>query len=201
MGRPQSCVKTLDWNRSRWVKTDQCVQTVHRGAYEYIQHMRHYKKFIFYNSLVPLKSIISGTGAAIYSNNDFGPTGHHHPRSSPLPRVCTVLSASAIFKCILEVGVLCRCSVQPAILPRSPQLCLNGGLSVARGLSQASRVGEGDSHVLGEKGNVRWCVVVMQHCSTSPGNYVYHLVLFVDAVSDYYERVYHTSELTLSVER
>jgi hypothetical protein len=36
--------------------------------------------------------IISRTGAAILSK-----TGHYHPRSSPLPLVCTVLNVSAIF--------------------------------------------------------------------------------------------------------
>jgi hypothetical protein len=48
--------------------------------------------------------IISGTGAAIWSKTNFGPIGHHHPRSSPLPRLCTVPSASGI----LEV-VFCEC--------------------------------------------------------------------------------------------
>jgi hypothetical protein len=38
---------------------------------------------------------------------NFEPTGHHHLRGSPLPRVCTVLSASAILKCILQV-VFCE---------------------------------------------------------------------------------------------
>jgi hypothetical protein len=52
-------------------------------------------------------SIISGTGAAIWSKTNFGPIGHHHPRSSPIPLICTVPSASAIFKCILQV-VFCE---------------------------------------------------------------------------------------------
>jgi hypothetical protein len=42
-------------------------------------------------------SIISGTGAVIWSKTNLGASGHHHPRSSPLLRVCTVPSASAIF--------------------------------------------------------------------------------------------------------
>jgi hypothetical protein len=41
-------------------------------------------------------SIISGTGADIWSKTNFGPTGHHHLRSSPLPRVFTVPRASAM---------------------------------------------------------------------------------------------------------
>jgi hypothetical protein len=41
-------------------------------------------------------SIISDTGAAMCSNANFGPAGHYHPPSSPLPLVCTVPSASAI---------------------------------------------------------------------------------------------------------
>jgi hypothetical protein len=39
-------------------------------------------------------STISGTGAAIWSETNFGPTTHHHLRSSPLPRICAVPSAS-----------------------------------------------------------------------------------------------------------
>jgi hypothetical protein len=52
-------------------------------------------------------SIISSTGAAIWSKINFGPAGYHHPGSSSLPRVCTIPSASAIFKCILEF-VFCK---------------------------------------------------------------------------------------------
>jgi hypothetical protein len=62
-------------------------------------------------------SISFGTGSAIRSKANFGPSGHCHPRSSPLPRVFTVHSASTIFKCILEY-VLLGCSAPPAILPR-----------------------------------------------------------------------------------
>jgi hypothetical protein len=40
--------------------------------------------------------IISGTGAAIWSEINFGTTGYHHPHSTLL-RVCTIPSASAIF--------------------------------------------------------------------------------------------------------
>jgi hypothetical protein len=99
------------------------------------------------------------------------PTGHHHPRSSPLPRVCTVPRASAIFlKCILEVviskGVQHRMSI---CLDRlicvkivAFQFYLQSGKQ-----RKVGRVGD-DSHVVfgnkfhGEKGNVRRCVVVMQ---------------------------------------
>jgi hypothetical protein len=52
-------------------------------------------------------SIISRTGTAIWSKTNFGPTGHHHPQGSPIPHVCTVPSASATFKCILNV-VFCE---------------------------------------------------------------------------------------------
>jgi hypothetical protein len=53
-------------------------------------------------------------------------------------------------------------SAPPAILPRSPQLCQNGGIS------EKSRVDGDDSHIVfgqkipDEKGNVRQCVVAMQ---------------------------------------
>jgi hypothetical protein len=47
-------------------------------------------------------SIISGTGAAIWSKTNFEPTGHHH-----LLLVCTVPRASVIFRCILE-AVFCE---------------------------------------------------------------------------------------------
>jgi hypothetical protein len=42
-------------------------------------------------------SIIAWTGTAICSKTNFRPTGHHRPRSSPLPRVFTVPSFSALF--------------------------------------------------------------------------------------------------------
>jgi hypothetical protein len=42
-------------------------------------------------------SIISGTGAAIWSKTNFGPIGHHHPGSSSLTPVCTTPMASVIF--------------------------------------------------------------------------------------------------------
>jgi hypothetical protein len=42
-------------------------------------------------------SILSGTCAAIWLKTNFGSSGHHHPRKSPLPHVCTVPSASAFF--------------------------------------------------------------------------------------------------------
>jgi hypothetical protein len=41
-------------------------------------------------------SIISETVAAIWSKATFGASGHSHPRSSPLPRLCTIPSISAI---------------------------------------------------------------------------------------------------------
>jgi hypothetical protein len=40
---------------------------------------------------------ISGTGAAIWSKTNFGHTGYHHLRNSPLLLVCTIPSASATF--------------------------------------------------------------------------------------------------------
>jgi hypothetical protein len=69
------------------------------------------------------------------------------------------------FKCILEV-MFC----EGGILPQSPQLCQNGGLSVLSSISETekSRVGAGNSHAVfgqkfpGEKESGRWCVVVMQ---------------------------------------
>jgi hypothetical protein len=73
---------------------------------------------------------------------------------------------------------VCGCSAPPVILPESPQLCQNSGLSVFifnRGNREKSRgqvrrvewVGD-DSHVVFgqtfpcEKGSVRQCIVVMQ---------------------------------------
>jgi hypothetical protein len=50
---------------------------------------------------------------------NFGSTDHNYPRNKLFPRVCTLPSASAISKCILEI-VFCRCSAPPAILPRWP---------------------------------------------------------------------------------
>jgi hypothetical protein len=48
--------------------------------------------------------INSGTGAAIWSQSNFGPTVQHHPRSNPFSHVCTVPSTSEMFKC----GLLCE---------------------------------------------------------------------------------------------
>jgi hypothetical protein len=44
------------------------------------------------------RSIISGTGVAIWSNTNSKPTGRHHPWGNRLLHVCTVTSTSAIFK-------------------------------------------------------------------------------------------------------
>jgi hypothetical protein len=65
--------------------------------------------------------------------------------------------------------VLCGCLALPVILPKSPHLCQNGGLSVLSSTAETikSRVGVYDSHVVfgqkfpGEKGSVRRYVVVM----------------------------------------
>jgi hypothetical protein len=55
-------------------------------------------------------SIISGTGAAIWSKT----TGYHHHQSSLISRICTIVIASAIIELILEVvfleGVQQHCS-------------------------------------------------------------------------------------------
>jgi hypothetical protein len=40
----------------------------------------------------------SGTDAAIWSKTNFGPTGHHHPQSSPFLHVRTIPTASAILE-------------------------------------------------------------------------------------------------------
>jgi hypothetical protein len=47
-------------------------------------------------------SIISMTGASVWSKTNFKSNGYHNPRSRLLRCVCTVPSASAIFKCILK---------------------------------------------------------------------------------------------------
>jgi hypothetical protein len=66
--------------------------------------------------------------------------------------------------------VLRGCSAPQAILPQSPPLCQNGGLSVVSSITETekSRVDEDESHVVfgqkfpGGKGSVRRCVVLMQ---------------------------------------
>jgi hypothetical protein len=47
-------------------------------------------------------SIISGTGPAIWTKTNFGPTGHHQPLSSLLPRICTFPSHSALITSIVS---------------------------------------------------------------------------------------------------
>jgi hypothetical protein len=92
---------------------------------------------------IPHIAIISGTFADIWPKSNFGPTGHHHPRSGPLPCICIVPSICAIFKYILEV-VFCVCSAQPAILTRSSSLCQNGGILVNTGVLSEQR-GKGNT--------------------------------------------------------
>jgi hypothetical protein len=109
--------------------------------------------------------IISGTSAAIWLKTNFEPTGHHRPRRSPLPRVCTIPSSSAPFFNSCSVSVFCT-----AILPRSLQLCQNGGLQfylhsrkqrTVEWVEDGSRVSFGQKFP-GEEGSVRLSVVVMQ---------------------------------------
>jgi hypothetical protein len=71
--------------------------------------------------------LLSGQG-------NFGPSGHHHPRSSTLPHEYIVQSASAISKCILEV-------IFSAILPRSPQLCQNDSFSIFFSTEETENLG------------------------------------------------------------
>jgi hypothetical protein len=87
-------------------------------------------------------SIISRTVAAVWSETNFGPTGHHRPRSSPLPLVCTIPSASAISKCTLEV-VFCEC-VQHRL-----RFCLDhfNCVKMAAGKQRKVRWVADDSHV------------------------------------------------------
>jgi hypothetical protein len=77
----------------------------------------------------------------------FGPTGHHHHWSNPLPHVSTIPSASATFIVHPVSCVLWGCSAPAAILPWSPQLCRNGRLSVLSSIfniqTEKSMVGGG----------------------------------------------------------
>jgi hypothetical protein len=56
---------------------------------------------------IPLLSIISGTGIAIWLKTDFGPTGHHYPQSSPLLCICLFPEFPPFIKCALE-GTFCE---------------------------------------------------------------------------------------------
>jgi hypothetical protein len=73
---------------------------------------------------------MSTTGAAIWSKANFGPTGHHHPRSSPFLGVCIVLGVFTTFSMHPGSCIPWGCLAPPAILPRSPQLCQNAGLPI-----------------------------------------------------------------------
>jgi hypothetical protein len=112
-------------------------------------------------------SIIYGTGAAILSKTNFGPTGHHHP----LQRVCTVPSASVIFKCILE-AMFCE-GVQHllrfyldhlnCVKMAAFQFCIQSGKQRRVGcVRDNSHVGFGKKKFPGKKGSVRWCAVMIQ---------------------------------------
>jgi hypothetical protein len=50
-----------------------------------------------WDALYKEQYLIYGTGTGIWSKTNFGSTGHHHSRRSPLPRVCIAPIASAIF--------------------------------------------------------------------------------------------------------
>jgi hypothetical protein len=105
----------------------------------------------------------------LVKKSGFGPTGHHHPRSSYLLRVCTVPSTSAVFKSMLGV-VFCE-GVQHRL-----RFCLDHLNCVKMAFFQfyfqsgkqrkVWLVGDG-SHAVssqkspGEKGSVSLCVVVM----------------------------------------
>jgi hypothetical protein len=100
----------------------------------------------------------------MWSKTSFGPTGHHHPRSSCIP---SVPRASDNFKMHPGCRVLWGCSEPPAILPRSPRQCTNGGLAFqfylqSRKLRKVSWVGD-DSHAVFDKifsGEKRKCETV-----------------------------------------
>jgi hypothetical protein len=93
-------------------------------------------------------SISSGTGAAIWSKTNFGPTGHHYPQSSPLLCICEILKFFLIHP---GSHILWGCSEPPVIMSRSPQLCQNGGLSVLASIGGNRKVGW-----LGENSHVFW---------------------------------------------
>jgi hypothetical protein len=67
--------------------------------------------------------------------------------------------------------VLWGCSALPSILPRPPQLCQNGGLSVLSATGETEKWSGWETTVMslvkkkfpGENGSVRHCVVMMQH--------------------------------------
>jgi hypothetical protein len=73
------------------------------------------------------------------AKTNFWPTGHHLPRCILLPWVCTVPSDSGIFKMHPGNRVLWWCAAPLAILPRSPQLCENGGLSVLSSIGETEK--------------------------------------------------------------
>jgi hypothetical protein len=88
-------------------------------------------------------SIISGTGVVIWSKTNSGPTGHHHPWSSPLLRVCIVSSNSVIFCMHHASRILWGYSAPPVILYLDNSYVVFGKKFPA------------------VKGSVRWCIVVM----------------------------------------
>jgi hypothetical protein len=123
-------------------------------------------------------SILSGTGSAIWLKTNFEPTGQHHspPRSSLLPRICTVPSASTIF--LNAAWMSCSVSVFSTAFDSasitsvvSKWWAFNWWNRKITGV-QIRRVGwVGDnSHIFGQKfpgrkGIVRQCIVVMQQRS------------------------------------
>jgi hypothetical protein len=85
--------------------------------------------------------------------------------------MCTVPSASAIFKCILEV-LFC----DSAILPRSPQLYQNGGLSVLSSIreteNQGGWAGDNSRVIFGKKFPGEKRIVETVHCDATASSFV-----------------------------
>jgi hypothetical protein len=115
---------------------------------------------MFYMLVYKMASIISGAGAAVWTKTNFVPLGHHSPRSSSLPLICTVPSDPDIFKCILEVsfceGVQHRLRFYLDHLNFVKTAAFQAGKKRKVLGSQVIRVG------WLEKESVRRCIVVMQ---------------------------------------
>jgi hypothetical protein len=98
-----------------------------------------YLLFTVLLTTLALVSVSSGAGDAIWSKSNFWPTCHRHFRSSPLPHVCTVPRASAIFEMHHGSRVLCSAPPVMGILPRSSKLCQNSVLSVSLSILEAEK--------------------------------------------------------------
>jgi hypothetical protein len=118
---------------------------------------------------LPLISIISETGAAIWSETYFGPIAHCRPQSSPLPCISHFLNAPWKLCSVRVFSTTCDSASITSVMAAFQFYLQSGKQGKVTG-GEARQLGwvGNDCHVVfgqkfpGGKGSVRRCVVMMQ---------------------------------------